>query len=171
MQTKAKCRRPKKLQEFQLSRKLKIKFEVCSDNDNSLHEKKQAWNDTAWIKFYMKKVFQMQHLYDHISSGHEKKKKKPSNAAFATIALHQNEIWIIIFHQFMRIKSLSNAAFVMVVLHQNTLHNHISSVHENKKPFKCSICNDGFTLKILVVLGPWKYKPFKRSICDADFTS
>ena len=113
----------KKLQEFQLSRKLKIKFEVCSDNDNSLHEKKQAWNDKAWIKYNNNKsicrykVFQMQHLYDHISSGHEK--KKPSNAAFATIALHQNEIWIIIFHQFMRLKCLSNAAFVMIILHQN----------------------------------------------------
>ena len=54
------------------------------------------------------------------------------------------------------------------------LKNHISLVHEGKKPFKCSICNVRFAqnqgLKKHIAAVHEGKKPFKCSICDDSFT-
>ena len=52
---------------------------------------------------------------------------------------------------------------------------HFKSVHEGKKPFKCTICDTCFSLKTNlskhIKSVHEKRKPFKCNICDADFAS
>jgi uncharacterized Zn-finger protein len=51
--------------------------------------------------------------------------------------------------------------------------NHIMSVHEGKKQFKCEICNQGISskkyMKTPIAFVHEGKKPFKCDICDATF--
>jgi uncharacterized Zn-finger protein len=52
---------------------------------------------------------------------------------------------------------------------------HISSYHEKKKPFQCSICAVSFTRKYIFVkyaccFNSWKKKTYTCSICDSSFS-
>ena len=52
---------------------------------------------------------------------------------------------------------------------------HIATIHEGKKPFKCAICDAGFTskhgMKKHIVAIHEGNKPFKCDICNAKFAS
>ena len=57
---------------------------------------------------------------------------------------------------------------------KQNLNNHIASVHENKKPFKCNICDANFArkpyLKGHIASVHEGKKPYKCNICDTSFT-
>ena len=50
------------------------------------------------------------------------------------------------FHQFMKERSLSSAACVMLVFKERKkLNEHIATLHERKKGFKCDVCDANFS--------------------------
>ena len=104
--------------------------------------------------------------------------RNPLNALYAILAFHQNSIWIDTLLQFMKERNNwhSNALNVILIFWKKERWKNVSSVHERKKPFKCSLCDSSFSSKqhmnrhITSVHEGKKQLTFKCSECDSSFS-
>ena len=67
------------------------------------------------------------------------------------------------------------AAEICHLIHASSLKIHISSVHEEEKPFKCGICQASFSAKgdmnRHISSVHEKKKPFNCGVCQASFST
>ena len=107
--------------------------------------------------------------------------RNPLNALYVIIAFHQNSIWIDTILQFMKGRNNwhSMEQFKCLICDFNftpkdNLNEHVSTVHEGKKPFKFSNCDACFTrenhLQKHISAVHEKMKPFKCSKCESSFS-
>ena len=79
-------------------------------------------------------------------------------------------------HQFMRDINHTNVQFVTKYncSQRSNMKQHVASVHEKKKPYKCNICDNSFAvmnaLKKHIASVHEGIKPFICEICDKDFS-